>query len=227
MTCNKNGAYCKWYISHGAGPTYLPKSSKELAEKLAYRNYCVKKLGTVTQEIEVLKQCLMNVQDAENSQAALGDDSEQGKLLGGYLHNYDEESQQWLEEECEYSKNYPEHLIHNTLDGHIVRSKSEGIISDALYRNKIPYKYECGIYLDGAQYFPDFTLFHEGKRQKIYWEHFGMMDIPLYCEKAYSKLRTYGVHGIIPTINLITTYETRSHPVDSMKIQSVIDEYFK
>lgn len=215
-------------MSHGRNPIYLPKSSEKLAEKLAYRSYCIEMGEAVVKEIEVLQQCLVNFQEVEkSSQAMLCDDSEQGKLLKKYLHNHDEESQKWLDEECEYSKNYPEYLIHNTLDGHIVRSKSEGMIADALYRNKIPYKYECGIYFDGAQYFPDFTAFHSAKKQKMYWEHFGMMDIPSYFEKAYRKMHTYNVHGIIPTINLIMTFETQSQPLDSMKIQRVIDEYFK
>ncbi len=222
----KNGDYYKWFISNGKNPIYLSKGRRELAEQLVYRNYCMKSVNDIEMKLCALQQCLMTIQEIEAcSQLTLDCSTEEGKLLNRYFHNHSKESKYWLEEDCEYSTNYPEHLIHNTLDGHVVRSKSEVMIANALYQNKIPYKYECGIYLDDVQYFPDFTLFHEAKKEKIYWEHFGMMDKPSYCEKAYNKLRIYGKHGIIPSINLIATYETQEHPLDSMKIQQMIDEY--
>lgn len=227
MLYNMNGSYCKWYISNGTEPVYLPKSNRKLAIKLTYRNYCIKRLECITQEMKYLQQCLENCQKIKDGlEAILNDNSEQGRLLKEYFLDYNEESWQWLDEKCEYSTNYPEHLIHSTLKGHMVRSKSEVIIANALYLNKVPYRYECGLYLDGVQYFPDFTLFHAAKNKKIYWEHFGMMDIPHYCEKTYRKLKIYGDHAILPSINLITTFETLDHPIDSGKIQHLIDEYF-
>ena len=37
---------------------------------------------------------------------------------------------------------HPENLIHKTMQGHLVRSKSEVIIANTLYMNQIPYRYE-------------------------------------------------------------------------------------
>lgn len=225
LLCCKNGEYYKWYISQEGKIVFLPKSQRKLAEELAYKNYCVKKENAIEQEINALKQCCDTLYEIEiGLDAMLDENAEQRRLLNDYLLDYDEMPVDWVEEyEC--STNYPEHLIHKTLKGHMVRSKSEVIIANALYLNKIPYKYECGLYLDGTQFFPDFTVYHVGKKQELYWEHFGMMDVSPYCEKAYSKLRTYGNHGIIPTINLIATFETQDHPIDSGRIQQIIEEY--
>lgn len=60
----------------------------------------------------------------------------------------------------------------------------------------------------------------------IYWEHYGMIDDPTYCESAFNKMKVYVNNGIIPSINLINTFESQIHPIDSGKIQSIIQEYF-
>lgn len=75
-------------------------------------------------------------------------------------------------------------------------------------------------------FYPDFTIRHPQTGKIIYWEHFGMMDNPSYCTKTFNKLNAYASQGIIPTINLITTYETQSYPINSASIQQIVYEYF-
>lgn len=225
LLCCKNGKYYKWYISDGKKSCFLRSCNRELACQLAYKDYCIHEAEDIVQRIDVLKKCLVELNSIEETDYFLNKNPEQEKLLKEYLQNCDVQSTEWMGEEYECSKNYPEHLIHKTLKGHMVRSKSEVIIANTLYLNKIPYRYECGLYLDGVQYYPDFTIYRAADKQIIYWEHFGMMDVPVYCEKAYNKLKVYGTHGMIPTINMITTFETQDCPIDSEKIQQLIDEY--
>ena len=52
----------------------------------------------------------------------------------------------------------------------------------------------------------------------------GMMENETYRESTYNKLKLYGQAEIIPSVNLITTFETKSYPLDSEKIQKMIDE---
>lgn len=52
------------------------------------------------------------------------------------------------------------------------------------------------------------------------------MDYPNYVKNVYYKLQTYANHGIIPSINLITTYETRENPLTYEKIERIVEEYF-
>lgn len=53
-----------------------------------------------------------------------------------------------------------------------------------------------------------------------------MMDSPAYSQNAFNKLQLYNAHGIIPTINLITTYETKDQPLNSQYVQHLIEHYF-
>ena len=100
------------------------------------------------------------------------------------------------------------------------------VITQALFMHKIPFRYECALKLENSTYYPDFTIRHPETGEYFYWEHFGLMDTPGYSKNAFQKLNIYCQHNIIPTINLITTYETKEHPLTSQNIENLIQEYF-
>ena len=52
------------------------------------------------------------------------------------------------------------------------------------------------------------------------------MDSEDYAHKAYRKLDIYTLNGIIPTLNLITTFETKENPIDSYVIEKIIKDFF-
>ena len=52
----------------------------------------------------------------------------------------------------------------------------------------------------------------------------GMMENEAYRESTYNKLKLYGQAEIILSVNLITTFETKSYPLDSEKIQKMIED---
>ena len=127
-----------------------------------------------------------------------------------------------------YEKNtkYQEPLIHKSLSGNLLRSKSEAIIDMLLYTNRIPFRYECELLLNDISMYPDFTIRHPRTGQTYYWEHFGMMENPAYSKNACSKLQLYTSHGIIPSIHLITTYETKENPLNADFAEKIIRHYF-
>jgi len=121
---------------------------------------------------------------------------------------------------------YPEQLVHKTISGNQVRSKSEALIDMSLYIHRIPFRYECALLLDELTIYPDFTIRHPKTGEYYYWEHFGLMDDESYCKNACSKLHLYSSHGIIPSIHLITTYETKDNPLTTEIIEKTIMHYF-
>lgn len=131
-------------------------------------------------------------------------------LLSSSFQPHSEELSTWMNFPYEQNPNYPEQLAHHTLSGHFVRSKSEVLIDMALYMNHIPFRYECALTLGNITLYPDFTIKHPQTGVIYYWEHFGLMDEPAYYKSAYSKLQLYTTHNIIPTVQLITTYETKN-----------------
>lgn len=95
-----------------------------------------------------------------------------------------------------------------------------------LHINKIPFRYECSLQLGDVTIFPDFTIRHPKTGEIYYWEHFGLMDNPTYCKNSISKLQLYASQGIVPSIQLITTYETKENPLSAELVGKIIQHYY-
>ena len=80
--------------------------------------------------------------------------------------------------------------------------------------------------LGEIRFYPDFTIRHPENGQLFYWEHFGLMDSPSYSQNAFQKLQIYSAHGYIPSINLITTFETKQKPLNAKTIDNILQQYF-
>ena len=109
--------------------------------------------------------------------------------------------------------------------GERVRSKSEVIIANYLFRTGIPYKYECPLSLPGKMIYPDFTILDVKNRCVFYLEHFGMMDDPEYSQSFVNKLNTYQSGGIFPGRKLIMTFETSKSPLDTRMVKQTVEQY--
>ncbi len=149
-----------------------------------------------------------------------------GELLQPYFQPLSAELLRWSNEPYEKNSKHPENLIHKCTSGILVRSKSESIIASYLHIKKIPFRYECVLHLNGISVFPDFTIRHPKTGQVYYWEHFGMMDQSAYAKNAGLKLQNYIAHGIIPSIQLITTYETEEYPLSAAMVEDIVQHYF-
>ena len=147
-------------------------------------------------------------------------------LLAPYFTPLSQELADWMNSSYDSNPQHTEHLIHRSTSGNLVRSKSEAMIDMLLHVNKIPFRYECALPLGDTLLYPDFTIRHPKTGAFYYWEHFGLMDNPSYFHNAFSKLELYASHGIIPTIHLITTYETKSNPLDPEIVKNIISRYF-
>ncbi len=226
IICHKSGKYTKWYHADGTQTTYLPKSEQNLIESLVCKRYCCLKLADVTAQLNLLddflnkyrKLCLksQNFLLNENFRTA----------LKPYMEQFSPDISSWIHAQYPMNQQHPDHLIHKTLAGHFVRSKSEVIIANCLYQNKIPYRYECLLVINEIQLFPDFTILHPITGAIYFWEHFGLMSKESYMENAYNKLKLYAMNDIFPGINLITTYETNENPIDSVQIAHLVSEFF-
>lgn len=226
LFCTRNGKYTKWYMKNGSHPIYIPKAKQNLAKQLAYKKFIemhLRELRIIYKKLSEAQQLLLAKPQAEE---LLEISSPYSELLQSYMPLQNENVQKWLQETYQTNPHHPENLIHQTFAGHKVRSKSEVMIANLLFENQIPYRYESAVVLDTKTYYPDFTICHPKTGQIFYWEHFGKMDEAQYRSNVYRKLEQYARHDIIPTVNLLTTYETEKYPSDSMKFKRIIEEYF-
>ncbi len=217
------GKYRSYYISNKSSPQYIPRKDYEFAQKLALKKYKLALLTEKEASLSVISKAINSLSAiVTNSSNLLSDFSPYCQILRTCLGQASTKMSEWAAKPYEFNSSHPENLIHQTLSNRAVRSKSEVIIANALFQNNIPYRYECKMALGDVTVYPDFTIMHPVTEKIFYWEHFGMMDNPAYRNAAFSKLRTYGDYGIIPSINLITTYETLDCPLNSKEINELI-----
>ncbi len=239
LICCSHGKYVKWFQSDGRQKIYISKSNPSLAEQLAQKKYLSLLLEDLENEKNALALYLKHRVPGQQAEQLLTQPSEYQKLLthqfssksnnlSEYINEAHEsnDSSVWMNSPYEYNTSHPETLTCKTISGSFVRSKSELLIDLCLRNHNIPFRYECALHLDDITIYPDFTLKHPITQDIFYWEHFGMMDNPSYLSNATAKLRLYASHGIIPGIHLITTYETKEHPLDFEYISKTINLYF-
>lgn len=226
LVLSHSNNHYKWYQSDGHTKIYIPKKEEKLAQRLALKNYLTLSLKDLEKEKRAIQFYLKHHNPIPKAELLLTQSSEYQKLLSPYFTPLSQELSEWVN--CPYEKNsfHPEHLTNKSFSGNFVRSKSEVIIDMSLYIHRIPFRYECALHLGGATIFPDFTIRHPKTGTFYYWEHFGLMDDLSYANNAYSKLQLYNSHGIIPSIQLITTYETKEHPLSAEVVEKIVEHYF-
>lgn len=205
---------------------YIRDSDVKLARKLAQKEYDKKVLFSVEKELQAIKKYFSNIPATSPEQIYESLHRARKKLVVPIKQPLEEYVQEW--ENVSYQGKVFEEGVPQmyTAKGERVRSKSEVIIADSLYREGISYRYEYPLHLkNGTVFYPDFTVLNTDTRQEIYWEYMGMMDDAEYVEGAIYKLMVYEQNGIFSGKNLIFTYETKRCPFNQKRIKQIIKQY--
>jgi UvrD-like helicase C-terminal domain len=127
-----------------------------------------------------------------------------------------------------------EGLIHRTVRGELVRSKSEVIIADRLADNGIDYQYEQDLRLGSLTKSPDFTIEDDETGRVFYWEHCGMLNDLAYRRRWEAKQHWYRQNGIVPYQEgggsrglLIVTEDAANGSIDSQHIDAIIRDVIR
>ena len=223
----KNGKYTKWYLTDGKTQTYLPKRKRKLAEKLVTKKYLQLLIEDYEQEKRAIEFYLRHYNpNTCKAHSLLLKNPEYKDLLLPHFKPLSDELAEWSESPYDSNTKYPEQLIHKTILGKYLRSKSEVLIDTVLHKYKIPFRYEAVLKIGDSILYPDFTIRHPQTGKVFYWEHFGLMDDMNYIQNMSNKLRLYASNGIIPSINLITTYETQDAPLTIELVEKIVRYYF-
>lgn len=112
-------------------------------------------------------------------------------------------------------------LKHITSRGLRVRSKSELLIAETLYRYDLPFRYEQ-VYRSGSiSVSADFTIRRADSKVFI-WEHEGLINRRSYIEWQRKKAELYASIGFYPWDNMIVTYDTEDGNIDLRIVESQI-----
>ncbi|MGW7477070.1 ATP-dependent DNA helicase [Nonomuraea muscovyensis] len=124
---------------------------------------------------------------------------------------------------------------HRTINGEMVRSKSEVIVANILRNLGVDYRYEETLIMpDGSWRSPDFTI-RVPDRPPIYWEHLGVLNKPDYAAKWEDKRRWYAENGILPWtqgggphgVLVWSTEQVELKGIDARAIEALAREVFE
>ncbi|MBR3183102.1 MAG: hypothetical protein IKF61_01965 [Firmicutes bacterium] len=207
---------------------YIREKDYPTAIKLAQKAYDLKVLKNIKKEIlQIDNYCkLMETDCVEGIYDNL---SEERKRMVEPICLPDEDFiKNWLERDYEKMGFADGEPAYDTVVGTRVRSKSEALISNSLERWEVPQLYEVPLILKGyGKVRPDFMVLNVRTRQEYIWEHLGMLDDPVYLEKAMKKIEAYIANGYIPGINLIITFESSKHPLNLNTVDKLIETFLK
>ena len=113
LVCSRNGNYWKWYWNSGDRLSYLPKSARPLAEKLAVRKYLSLLLRSLQARRSFLDSYLARKsQAAEQAVQAFLEDPAYQPLLAPYFTPLSPELVQWAAAPYDQNPLFPEQRIH-------------------------------------------------------------------------------------------------------------------
>ncbi len=205
---------------------YISRKQEGLPERLAQKDYDELVVKCTKERLVLLEKLLEKWDRTDIARNYENLCPERQKLISPYIATQEQYIKAW-KEQTYTGKGFERGTVELfTSRGERMRSKSEIIIADMLDKYGIPYKYENPVYLHGVgTVYPDFTILNLHQRKEIYWEHFGMMDSPEYCEKALKKLETYQRNGYLLGDRLIITYETSRYPLETETMERNIRQY--
>lgn len=205
---------------------YISKKDHKVAEDLAYKNLLTLQLNSLLQEKKAIESYLKHyTPDIHQKEIDYVNSPAYQKLVAPHHKLFQEEQEAWINESYVKNTFHPESLTVKGTSGISLRSKSEAIIENVLCKYHIPFRYEARLDLGDLFYYPDFTILHPTTHQLVYWENFGMMDNPTYAKGTAEKLEQYIAHGILPSHQLICTYETKEHPLGFDLVEKMVDHY--
>lgn len=226
--CYDQGDYGIWKVSLKENELrYLRKSERDLAEKLALKKVYEAEAEDLRSEIEACERFLRYKHRHKSHLAELLLKSSESfkSLLKAEYKIQDERLQTWAKDPYEKSNLYPENLKISTSAGVKVRSKSEALIAEELFRLKIPFRYEQICVFGSEKFAPDFTILNPVSYKEQYIEYFGMMDSPEYLERYIHKSEVYVRNNIIPDRDILYFYEGKNSDIDILYIRTRLENF--
>lgn len=226
LRCATNKGHYQYYC----GKEYLGKEKRDYAEQIAQKEYCIK----LNKKIDKYQDALETLQVLYENEELEGIYRELHPARKALVKPIVKPIENVIEEfgaiKCEVKGfNEGDMTEYYTIKGERVRSKSEKIIADELYRYHVPYKYELPLTLvnrnKNVQFYPDFTALNKRTGKQWIIEHLGMMDKPSYCENVMQKLDLYERNNFLLGNNLILFHETSNLPLNTMVVRKYIELY--
>lgn len=203
---------------------YLNKSDKNKIQILAQKEYLYKANKIVKRNLKALEYFNKNFDDAALDNLYENTLKPKQNFISPITMTKNQIFKKWRN--ITYTpKPITDEFIIIAKNGERVRSKSEKILADIFYDNRLEYKYEKPLNLKNLSINPDFTFLDKDTCKEIYWEHFGMMDNLNYVSSVIDKIESYQMNNIYLGERLIITFESSNKNLNYLLVKNLINKY--
>lgn len=224
---NSHGRQQHYFVDCEKKKHYISTKNTKLITSLAQKAYDLELQKELLKQEKQIQKVLKQLPTKDISEIYQNLDPRRKCLVNPHFLTDEQFVERWLSVKYEGKPGYDEGLLHQTVRGEKVRSKSEKIIADKLYSLGIPYRYEYPLFLKGyGTIYIDFVILDVKSRKEIYHEHFGKMDDLDYCKKTLRKLQELAKNGYcLGKGNLIATFESASVPFDITTLEETLQQF--
>ena len=218
-TLNLNCKHGKhYYIEYSDGKQKGISKNKERVYQLARKEYLNKRINIISKELEALNRCDYDIR--HNADCDISDETiKKYSMLDLTRIMYSDRERRWYNNRQSQNPYRAENLIYSTLEGVLMRSKSERFIGDFLESKQRSYMYEPKFTVNDKTIYPDFMVLRPDG-EVVIWEHMGLMENPEYVNRMVSKILDYRKMGFVQHRNLICTYE------EDLRNKEVLEEIY-
>ena len=222
--------YYKYDTDGRSGGTYLDNAHLDIAKALAQKSYDLKVLKAAELELQAWKLLASHFPNTTVEEIYETLSPARQKLVAPIIPTDEEYRKQWEAVTYEPGWFKADAAVYITDRGERVRSKSEQLIANLLYRLHIPYRYEYPIevVVNGHKktWRPDFTILDVKNRRELYLEHFGKLDDQEddgnYARNAFEKMKIYEENGMYDGGCMIYSFETNKAPLDIKYVEQKV-----
>lgn len=214
------------YDKHNKKKNYVRKPDVKNIKKYLQRDYDVRVNEVLSNMHASLTQVVeqYNVDDIYKEYENL--DNKRKNIVIPIINTRQEYIDEWYTLYPGMQNTFPIEGTYVTEKNEKVRSKSEKIIADMLYKYDIPYVYEPRLELSPfTAVFPDFAIMNKRTGKTYYWEHLGLVSDIDYAIKNFLKLQEYISNGVFPGRDLILSIESENKSLDVISVDKMIKEY--
>ena len=186
---------------------YGVKKKPEVLNGLVRKEYVSETLKVIDQDISAIERACRRYKPIDEETIMREFLANYPELVNGIYHGI-VDPEEWIKRFSRMDNYHPESLKHTAADGTKARSKNELYIASRLDHYGLIYRWDCPTGIPGLYRNPDYSILRRRDWRIIYWEHFGMMDIPSYKAEYKEKMEEYEAAGIVPWDNLIMTFDT-------------------
>ncbi len=200
---------------------YGVKRQPEVLNGLVRKEYVTDTLKIIDQNIRAVELACKRYKPIDENTVMKQFLDKYPELVSGIYHGMID-PEEWVKQFSRIDNYHPENLKHVAYDGTESRSKNELYIASRLDHHGIIYRWDCPTGIPGMKSVPDFTILRRRDWRILYWEHYGMMDIPKYNRQNKIKRAEYERFGIVPWDNLIETYDATGGRMRADIIEAMI-----